>query len=91
MGSAYELQMDILGFSYIPEYPHQYVIKDDGKELFPLFHEYKYHAVTHIWAFMQFLQGSDIVHDDIKMKLFLLSLNLEDNLSVKNCYEGFPG
>ena len=39
---------------------------------------------------MQFLQGSDTAHEDIIMKLFLLSLNLEDNASVRNWYEGFP-
>ena len=79
-----------LDFSHIPGHPHQYVIKDDWKALFPLFHEYKYQAATHIWAFMQFLQGNNIIHEDIKMKFFLLSLNFKDNWNVKNLYEGFP-
>ena len=34
---------------------------------------------------MQFLQESNIVHEDIKM-----NFNLEDNWSVRNWYEGFP-
>ena len=87
MASSYELWMDILDFSHIPGYPHQYTIEDDGKALFPLFHEYKYQATTHIWAFLQFLQGNNIIHEDIKMKLFFLSLNLQENLNVINWYE----
>ena len=42
MASSYELWMDILDFSNISGYPHQYTIKENGKALFPLFHEYKY-------------------------------------------------
>ena len=30
------------------------------------------------------------MHEDTKMRLFVLSLHLEDNLSVRNWYEGFP-
>ena len=55
MESIYELRLDILDFSCILGYPHQYVIEDDGKASFPLFQQYKYHAVAHVWAFMQFL------------------------------------
>ena len=90
MASSYELWMVIMDFSHILGYPHQYVINDDGKALFPLFHEYKYHAATHVWAFMQFLHVSNIIHEDNRMKLFLLSLHLEDNLAVMNWYEVFP-
>ena len=68
----------------------KYVIQDGGKALFPFFQQYKYHAATHVQAFMQFLRASYIVHEDIRMRLFLLSLHLEDNFSVKNWYEVFP-
>ena len=37
-----------------------------------------------------FYLGNNIIHEDIKMKLFMLSLNLEDNWDVRNWYEGFP-
>ena len=90
MASNYELWMDILDFSCIPGFPHKYAIQDNGKALFPLFQQYKYHATTHVKSFMQFFWASNIVHKDIKMRLFLLSLHLEDNLSVRNWYEGFP-
>ena len=79
-----------IGFSGILGFPHKYAIQDDGKEIFPLFQQYKYHAATHVWAFLQFLQASSIVHQDLIMNFFLLSLHLEENLTVRNWYEGFP-
>ena len=90
MASTYELWINIFDFFCIPRYPHKYVIENNGKPIFPLFQEYKYHAAIHVWAFMQFLQASNIIHEDIRMKLFLLSLHLEDNLTVENWYERFP-
>ena len=86
MASNYELWMDILEFSCIPGFPYKYAIQDGGKELFPLFQEYKYHAEMHVQEFMQFLQESNIIHEDIRMSLFLISLHLEDNLYVRNWY-----
>ena len=79
-----------MDFSRIPGFPHKYAIQDGEKALFPLFQQYKYHAATNVQAFMQFIQASNIVHEDIRMRLFLLSLHIEDNLLVKNWYEGFP-
>ena len=90
MASNYELWMDILDLSGIPEFPHKYAIQECGKALFPLFQQYKYHATTHVQTFMQFIRSSNIIHKDIRMMLFLLSHHLEDNLSVRNWYEGFP-
>ena len=89
MASNYELWMDILDFSCIPGFPDKYAVQDSWKELFPLFQQHKYHATTHVQAFMQFLWESNIVHEDIILRLFILSLHLEDNLSVRNWYEGF--
>ena len=90
MASNYEWWMDMLDFSCIPGFPHKYAIRDGGKALFPLFQHYKNHATSHVQAFVQFIRESNIVHENIKMRLFLLSLHLEDNLSVRNWYEGFP-
>ena len=90
MASNYEMWMDTLDFLRILGFLHKYAIQDGGKALFPLFQQYKYQAATHVQAFMQFIRASNIVHEDIKMRLFLLSLHLEDNLSIKNWYEGFP-
>ena len=90
MASDYELWMDILDFSCIPCFPHKYGIQYGGKELFPLFQQYKYHATSHVQAFMQFIRASNILHEDIRIRLFMLSLHLEDSLSARNCYEGFP-
>ena len=39
---------------------------------------------------MQFIRASNIVHEDIRLRLFLLSLHLGVNLFVRNWYEGFP-
>ena len=39
---------------------------------------------------MQFIWASNIVYEDIRIGLFMLSLQLEENLSPRNCYEGFP-
>ena len=90
MASNYELWMDILDFSCILGYPHQYVIEDEGNAIFPLFQQYKYDAATHVWAFLQFLQANNIVHEDLRMKFFLVSLHLEGNLTIRNWYEEFP-
>ena len=90
MASNYELWMDTLDFSCIPGFPHKYDIQDGGNALFPLFQQYKYHVATHVQKFMQFIWASNIVHEDIRMRLFLLSLHIEGNLSVRNWYEGFP-
>ena len=46
MATNYESWIDILDFSCILGYPHQYVIDDDGKAIFPLFLQYKYDATT---------------------------------------------
>ena len=46
--------------------------------------------MSHVQAFMQLIQSRKIMHEDIILRLFLLSIYLEDNLSVKNWYEGFP-
>ena len=86
MDSNYELWME---FSCIPCFPHKHAIWDGGKALFPLFQQYKNHAASHVQVFMQFIQASNIVHEDIRMRFFLLSLHLENNLSVI-WYEGFP-
>ena len=90
MASNYKLWMDTLDFSCILRFPHRYATQDGGKALFPLFQQYKCHATTHVQAFMQFFWASNIEHKDIRMRLFLLSLHLEDNLFVRNWYEGFP-
>ena len=42
MASFDEAWLYILDFSYIPGYPHQYGIEDNGKAFFSLFHESKY-------------------------------------------------
>ena len=90
MASYYELWMDILDFSCILGFPHKYFLRDGGKTLLLLFHQLKNHAMSHVQAFIQLIQSRKIVHEDISLRLFLLSLYLEDNLSVKNWYEGFP-
>ena len=90
MASNYELWVDILVFFSIPGFPHKYAIQDGGNALFPLFEQYRYHVATYLQEFMQFIWESNIIHQDIRMRLFLLSLHLEDNLSVRNWYEGFP-
>ena len=39
-------------------------------------------------AFVQSIWASNNVHEDIRIRLFLLSLHLEDNLSVRNRFVG---
>ena len=68
-----------LDFLCILGYPHQLDVENDGKVLFPKFHEYEYTSSAHLFVLRGFLVISNIIHEDVRMKLFELSLDLRNN------------
>ena len=71
-------------------YPHQLDNDNDGKVLLPKFHEYEYEASMHILMFKGFLMKSNIIHEDVRMKLCVLSLDLDINEDVRAYYKEVP-
>ena len=61
-----------------------------GNTSFSLFQQYQNHVVSHVQEFMRFIRESNTMHEDIRIRLFPLSLHLEVNLYVRNWYEGLP-
>ena len=89
MASFDEALFDTLDFLHILGYPHQLDVEDDGRACFPMFCEYKYATSVHIWFFEEFLQAYNIIHEDLKMKLFVVFLDLSNNQDVKYWYKKF--
>ena len=63
---------------------------DDGKVPFPTFHEYEHTILGHTWMFKAFILEFKIMHEDVKMNLFVSSPDLLKNWNIRDWYEGLP-
>ena len=78
-----------LDFSNILGYPNE-TYKHGWSKSIPIFHEYKDRVAEHIMMFKEFLVAWDTVDEDLIMKRFIISLDLQNNKDVGDWYDELP-
>ena len=73
---------DPLDFSGVSRYPNQFH-GNDWKKCIPKFHRHKDSVEWHIISFMGAISKLNVVHEDVKMNKFQVSLD-SFNIDVEN-------